>query len=66
MEYAEAARALGIPIGTVRSRLSRARGRLRRLADAELLRKKWELTTPNRQITGDRGYVIGSAQEGNR
>lgn len=40
MEYAEAARALGIPVGTVRSRLSRARGKLRKLADAELLRKK--------------------------
>lgn len=40
MEYAEAAGALGIPVGTVRSRLSRARGKLRKLADAELLRKK--------------------------
>ncbi|WSQ12559.1 RNA polymerase sigma factor [Streptomyces sp. NBC_01231] len=66
MEYAEAARALGIPVGTVRSRLSRARGKLRKLADAELLRKKRELTAPDRQITGDRGYVIRSAQEGNR
>jgi len=66
MEYAEAARALGIPVGTVRSRLSRARAKLRRLADAELLRKKREPTVPDRQITGDRGYVIRSAQEGNR
>ncbi|WP_405620737.1 RNA polymerase sigma factor [Streptomyces sp. NBC_00076] len=66
MEYAEAAGALGIPVGTVRSRLSRARGKLRKLADAELLRKKRELTAPDRQITGDRGYVIRSAQEGNR
>ncbi|MFF0227092.1 RNA polymerase sigma factor [Streptomyces sp. NPDC004629] len=30
MEYVDAARALGIPIGTVRSRLSRARKRLRK------------------------------------
>ncbi|MFI1504659.1 RNA polymerase sigma factor [Streptomyces sp. NPDC020597] len=73
MEYAEAARALGIPVGTVRSRLSRARGKLRKLADAELLRKKSELgrkktepTRTDRQITGDRGYVIRSAQEGSR
>ncbi len=66
MEYSEAARALGVPVGTVRSRLSRARGKLRKLADAELLRKKREPTTANRQITGDRGYVIRSAQEGNR
>jgi RNA polymerase sigma factor (sigma-70 family) len=74
MEYVEAARALGIPVGTVRSRLSRARGKLRKLADAELLKgrsaellgEKRELTVTNRQITGDRGYVIRSAQEGNR
>ncbi|MFF0090323.1 RNA polymerase sigma factor [Streptomyces canus] len=66
LEYADAARALGIPVGTVRSRLSRARGRLRKLAEVELARKKRELTPANRQITGDRGYVIRSAQEGNR
>ncbi|MDT0485658.1 MULTISPECIES: RNA polymerase sigma factor [Streptomyces] len=69
LEYADAARALGIPVGTVRSRLSRARGRLRKLAEAELAqpaRKNRELTRTNRQITGDRDYVIRSAQEGNR
>ncbi|MFJ9099717.1 RNA polymerase sigma factor [Streptomyces sp. NPDC102405] len=66
LEYADAARALGIPIGTVRSRLSRARGRLRKLAEVELARKRRELIPSNRQITGDRDYVIRSAQEGNR
>jgi RNA polymerase sigma-70 factor (ECF subfamily) len=34
--YAEAAEALGVPVGTVRSRLSRARARLRKLAEEEL------------------------------
>lgn len=66
LEYADAARALGIPVGTVRSRLSRARGRLRKLAEVELARKRRELTPSNRQITGDRDYAIRSAQEGNR
>lgn len=66
LEYADAARALGVPVGTVRSRLSRARGRLRKLAEAELARKRRELTRTNRQIKGDREYVIRSAQEGNR
>ncbi|WP_329266212.1 RNA polymerase sigma factor [Streptomyces pseudovenezuelae] len=69
LEYTEAARALGIPVGTVRSRLSRARGRLRKLAEAELAqlaREKRELTRTNRQTKGDRDYAIRSAQEGNR
>jgi RNA polymerase sigma-70 factor (ECF subfamily) len=36
LDYAAAAEALGVPIGTVRSRLSRARSRLRVLTEAEL------------------------------
>ncbi|MGI5466169.1 RNA polymerase sigma factor [Streptomyces sp. CA-132043] len=36
LDYAETALALDIPVGTVRSRLSRARTRLRRLTDEEL------------------------------
>lgn len=35
MDYAAAARALGVPVGTVRSRLSRARARLAKLAAAD-------------------------------
>ncbi|MER8002757.1 RNA polymerase sigma factor [Streptomyces sp. NPDC095613] len=36
LEYTAAAAALGIPVGTVRSRLSRARVKLRKLTEAEL------------------------------
>ena len=36
--YAEAAEALNVPVGTVRSRLSRARARLARLTESELSR----------------------------
>ncbi|MFD6974003.1 RNA polymerase sigma factor [Streptomyces sp. NPDC059979] len=36
LEYTAAAEALGIAVGTVRSRLSRARAKLRRLTEAEL------------------------------
>lgn len=36
MQYEDAATALGVPMGTVKSRLSRARHRLRRLMDGEL------------------------------
>ncbi|MFC4013219.1 RNA polymerase sigma factor [Nonomuraea purpurea] len=46
LDYAQAAEALGIPVGTVRSRLSRAR---KRLAAAG------EPPPANRQVIGDRG-----------
>ncbi|MFD3330967.1 RNA polymerase sigma factor [Streptomyces sp. NPDC058701] len=36
LDYAAAAQALGIPVGTVRSRLSRARKKLRKLTGAEM------------------------------
>ena len=35
LDYAAAAQALGVPVGTVRSRLSRARARLAKLAAAD-------------------------------
>ncbi|WP_445277046.1 RNA polymerase sigma factor [Streptomyces sp. DSM 41033] len=54
LDYAEAAEALGVPVGTVRSRLSRARTRLRRLTDEEL--------GPAREARGgERGAPAGDA-----
>lgn len=66
LEYAEAALVLGIPVGTVRSRLSRARTKLRKLADAELKRSGRELVAPSRQTYDDRAKPVRSAQEGTR
>ena len=48
--YAEAAGALGIPVGTVRSRLSRARARLGKLTDQELHANSRELMTVSDQL----------------
>ncbi|MFE0830275.1 RNA polymerase sigma factor [Streptomyces sp. NPDC058871] len=64
LEYAEAARALGIPVGTVRSRLSRARTKLRKLADAEMKKNSRELAARSRQTYDDRAKPVRSAQEG--
>ncbi|WP_406202067.1 RNA polymerase sigma factor [Kitasatospora sp. NBC_01560] len=66
LEYAGAAEALGIPLGTVRSRLSRARTRLRKLADAELAAAGREPARRTRQMNGDRATAVRPVQEGTR
>ncbi|MER5659544.1 RNA polymerase sigma factor [Streptomyces mirabilis] len=77
LDYEAAAEALGIPVGTVASRLSRARKKLRTLTDPgparqepepplKKVRGRREGSRRARQITGDRTQVIRPAQEGNR
>lgn len=66
--YAEAAEVLGIPLGTVRSRLSRARKRLRTLAHDELHSRPnpVEPLAGSGHITGSRTPAARSSQERNR
>jgi RNA polymerase sigma-70 factor (ECF subfamily) len=52
LDYASAATALGVPVGTVRSRMSRARAKLRKLA-----------TTGDHRGPGDREPERGGGQE---
>jgi RNA polymerase sigma-70 factor (ECF subfamily) len=68
LDYAAAAEALDIPVGTVRSRLSRARKRLEQLTDAELrdLRTPVEPVTATGQVTGGRPMASRSPQGRNR
>lgn len=60
LDYAAAAEALGVPVGTVRSRLSRARTKL-----AKHL-KTAELPSGRGQMRGDRATAVGPTREGNR
>jgi RNA polymerase sigma-70 factor (ECF subfamily) len=68
LSYAQAAEALGVPIGTVRSRLSRARARLQKLARQELraLRGTVELETAVGQVQGVRSRLPRPSEERER
>lgn len=77
LDYEAAAQALGIPVGTVGSRLSRARKKLRVLAEDEPAGPAAEKTPQNargkregdgspRQTRGDHAHVVRPAQGGNR
>jgi len=65
LDYAAAAHALGVPVGTVRSRLSRARRRLGRLIEKDLGTGR-ELRSPERQQTSDRTDAVGPAERKQR
>ncbi|WP_406056407.1 RNA polymerase sigma factor [Streptomyces sp. NBC_01077] len=71
LDYAAAGEALGIPVGTVRSRLSRSRERLRKLADAELRAARRQersvasaVRSGGRAVGGVSRVVAGSRGEG--
>ncbi|WP_244181727.1 MULTISPECIES: RNA polymerase sigma factor [Streptomyces] len=57
LDYRAAAQALGVPVGTVRSRLSRARTKLA---------KHMELPGSRGQMRGDRTTAVGPLREGSR
>lgn len=54
LDYAEAAEALGVPVGTVRSRLSRARKKLQKLVATESSDHPKKIGTRSRTRTGNR------------
>jgi len=61
LDYAEAAEALGVPVGTVRSRLSRARTRLTKLVASGRLNPSGDSREPHGrhgQVTADRAIAV--------
>jgi RNA polymerase sigma-70 factor, ECF subfamily len=68
LDYAAAAQALGVPAGTVRSRLSRARRKLRKLAAdrAAPVSRSGEPRASCEQVRGDRDFAARPMQEGSR
>ncbi|MBZ3903501.1 MULTISPECIES: RNA polymerase sigma factor [Streptomyces] len=61
LDYGQAAQALGVPVGTVRSRLSRARARLGRLTEERLREGRADTRTKDREPGRCRGEVESEA-----
>ncbi|MGW2426092.1 RNA polymerase sigma factor [Streptomyces sp. NPDC001709] len=63
LDYRQAAEALGIPVGTVRSRLSRARARLTRLSSGQPGRGKAEPRSPRGEMESEAAFAALFLQE---
>jgi RNA polymerase sigma-70 factor (ECF subfamily) len=63
LDYQQAAEALGVPVGTVRSRLSRARARLARISSGELDRTKAEPRDPRGEKESETAFAAMFLQE---
>jgi RNA polymerase sigma-70 factor (ECF subfamily) len=63
LDYQQAAEALGVPVGTVRSRLSRARARLARISSGELDRTGAEPRGPRGEKESEAAFAAMFLQE---
>jgi len=63
LDYAQAAEAMGIPVGTVRSRLSRARTRLRKLAEQRLAEDEKEPPRRRGEVQREAAFAALPFQE---
>ncbi|WP_330306005.1 MULTISPECIES: RNA polymerase sigma factor [unclassified Streptomyces] len=66
LDYQQAAEALGVPVGTVRSRLSRARARLARLSSGRLRGLKAELPGVRGEMESEAAFAALFLQEETR
>jgi len=63
LDYAQAAEALGVPVGTVRSRLSRARKRLREIVEREALARRKEPRSRRGEVESETAFAVLPIQE---